>query len=84
MGKKHNLFDRVTLTVDVPQNNLQVGIVATVVEHHVGTQGQEEGYTVEVFNAVGESVAVVTLKESEIDSLNAKSILHVRPLAASA
>ena len=81
---KHNLFGRVTLTVDVPQHNLQVGDVATVVEHHVGTQGQEEGYIVEVFNAVGESVAVVTLKESEIDSLNAKGILRVRPLAASA
>ena len=71
---KHNLFDRVTLTVDVPQHNLQVGDVATVVEHHVGTQGQEEGYIVEVFNAVGESVAVVTLKESEIDLLNAKGM----------
>ena len=82
---KHNLFDRAALTVDVPQHNLQqVGDVATVVEHHVGAQGQKEGYTVEVFNAVGESVAVVTLKESEIDSLNAKGILHVRPLAASA
>ena len=81
---KHNLFDRVTLTVDVPQHNLQVGDVATVVEHHVGAQGQKEGYTVEVFNAVGESVAVVTLKESEIDSLNAKGILHVRTLAGSA
>ena len=65
-------------------NSLQVGDVSTVVEHHVGTQAQEEGYTVEVFNAVGESVAVVTLKESEIDSLNTKGILHVRPLAASA
>ena len=81
---KYNLFDRVILTVDAPQHNLQVGDVAAVVEHHVGTEGQEEGYTVEVFNAVDESVAVVTLKESEIDSLNAKGILHVRPLAASA
>ena len=81
---KHNLFDRVALTADVPQHNLQVGDVATVVEHHFGTQGQEEGYIVEEFNAVGESVAVVTLKESEIDSLNAKGILNVRPLAASA
>lgn len=61
---KHNLFDRVTLTEDVPQHNLQVGDVSTMVEHHVGTQGQEEGYTVEVFNAAGESVAIVTLKES--------------------
>ena len=81
---KHNLFDRVTFTGDVPQHNLQVVDESTVVEHHVGAQGQEEGYTVESFNAVGESVAVVTLKESEIDSLNAKGILHVRPLAASA
>ena len=81
---KHNLFDRVTFTGDVPQHNLQVVDESTVVEHHVGAQGQEEGYTVEAFNAVGESVAVVTLKESEIDSLNAKGILHVRPLAASA
>ena len=55
-----------------------------MVEHHVGTQGQEEGYTVEVFNAVGESVAIVTLKGSEINSVNAKGILHVRPLAVSA
>ena len=55
-----------------------------MVEHHVGTQAQEEGYTVEVFNAVGESVAIVTLKGSEINSVNAKGILHVRPLAVSA
>ena len=40
---KHNLFDRAALTVDVPQHNLQVGDVATVVEHHVGAQGQKEG-----------------------------------------
>jgi len=81
---KHKLFGRVTLTVDVPQHNLQAGDIATVVEHSVGAQGQKAGYTVEVFNAEGESVAVVTLKESEIDTLNAKGILHVRPLAASA
>ena len=80
---KHNLLDRGALTVDVPKHNLQVGDVATVVEHLPGAQGQEEGHTVEVFNAAGESMAVVTVKESEIGSLNAKGILHVRPLAAS-
>jgi hypothetical protein len=35
----------------------------------------------EVFNAVGETVDVVTVRESQIEPLTAKSVLHVRPLA---
>ncbi len=35
------------------------GDVATVVEHHAGPPGQEPGYSLDVFNAVGETVAVV-------------------------
>lgn len=80
---KHKLFDRVALKTDLPQHNLQVGDVATVVEYHEGEPAQETGYSLEVFNAVGDSVAVVTVKESEIESLNSEEILHVRPLAAS-
>ena len=63
---KHDLFSRVALTDDLPQNNLRVGDVATVVEHHTGMPGQEPGYSLEVFNAVGDTVAVVTVKESQI------------------
>ena len=81
---KHDLFSRVALTDDLPENNLRVGDVATVVEHHTGMPGQEPGYSLEVFNAVGDTVAVVTVKESQIESLNAKGILHVRSLAATA
>jgi hypothetical protein len=36
------------------------------------------------FNAVGESVAVNTLRESQMEALTAKEILHVRPLTAAA
>ena len=57
------------------------GDVATVVEYHVGRPGQEPGYTLEVFNAVGESIAVVTVRESQIEPLTANELLHVRPLA---
>ena len=81
---KHDLFSRVALADDLPQHNLRVGDVATVVEHHSGNPGQEPGYSLEVFNAVGDTVAVVTVKESQIEPLNAKEILHVRPLAVMA
>lgn len=78
---KYELFTRVALTTDLPQYGLRSGDVATVVEHHPGQAGQEPGYSLEVFNAVGDTVAVVTVRESAIVPLNANELLHVRPLA---
>ena len=81
---KFEMFSRVALKADVPENGLRRGDVATIVEYHQGRPGQEPGYSLEVFNAVGETVAVITLRESQIELLSAKEILHVRPLAAAA
>ena len=39
---------------------------------------QEPGYTLEVFNAVGETIAVVTLGESQLEPLRGDEVLHVR------
>ena len=78
------MFSRVALQTDVPENGLRRGDVATIVEHHQGRPGQEPGYSLEVFNAVGDTVAVITLRESQIEPLSAKEILHVRPLVAAA
>jgi hypothetical protein len=55
--------------------------VATVVEFHPGRPGQEPGYSLEVFNAVGETVAVATVRESQIEPLTANEVLQVRALA---
>ena len=78
---KYELFTRVALNTDLPQDGLCIGDVAPVVEHHPGRPGQEPGYTLEVFNAIGETIAVVTVRESEIAPLSANELLHVRPLA---
>jgi hypothetical protein len=79
---KYALFSRVALKTDLPQQGLRSGDVATVVEHHTGRPGQEPGYSLEVFNAVGATVAVVTVRESQIGPLTANELLHVRALAA--
>jgi hypothetical protein len=78
---KYKLYSRVSLKANVPKHRLRRGDVATVVEYHPGRADQAPGYTLEVFNALGETVDVVTVRESQIEPLTAKSILHIRPLA---
>ena len=52
--------------------------MGTFVERH-SAPGQEDGYSLEVFNAVGDTVAVVTVRESQIEPLTADELLAVRP-----
>lgn len=74
------LFSKVALKVDVPSHKLRKGDVATIVESHAGCSEQEPGYSLEVFNAVGETIAVVTVRESQIEPLTNNEVLHVRRL----
>jgi hypothetical protein len=76
----YKLFQQVALAQDMPEKGLKRGDVATVVECHPGRDG-EDGYSLEVFNAVGDAIAVITLPESAIEPLLADEILHVRSRA---
>ncbi|MGD1862935.1 MAG: DUF4926 domain-containing protein [Phormidesmis sp.] len=62
------LFTRVSLREDFPQHQLHRNDVATVVDHHPVAEG-EDGYSLEVFNAVGETIAVLVVAESQIEPL---------------
>mgnify|MGYP001585289957 CR=1 FL=1 len=75
-------FTKVALKVDLPAHKLRSGDVATIVETHPGGPGQEPGYSLEVFNAVGETIAVVTVRASQIEALTNGEVLHVRRLEA--
>jgi hypothetical protein len=78
---KYELYTRMALGVDLPEHGLRRGDVATLVEHHPGGPGQEDGYSLEVFNAVGDTIAVVAVGESQIEPLTADELLSVRPMA---
>jgi hypothetical protein len=77
---KFPLFSRVALTEDLPAENLRRGDVATIVEHYAGRAGQEPGYELEVFNALGKTIAVTTVRESQIEALRSDEVLSVRSL----
>ena len=76
----YQLFEEVVLLVDVIEKGLRKGDVATIVEHHPVPKG-EDGYSLEVFNVLGDTIAVLTLPESAIAPLTENEIFSVRPLA---
>ena len=59
------LFEDVILLIDLPEEGLAVGDVGTVVERH-DVPGLETGYTIEFFDMLGSTVAVVTLPTSAL------------------
>ena len=77
----YRLFDEVVLTKVVPEKGLQKGDVVTIVEHHAVPDG-EDGYSLELFNALGDTIAVITLPESAIAPLSENEVFSVRALAA--
>jgi Domain of unknown function (DUF4926) len=54
------LYTDVVLLHDVPEEKLRAGDVGTVIERH-DVPGREPGYSVEFFDMLGNTVAVVTL-----------------------
>lgn len=59
----YELYSDVILQRDIPEENLHAGDVGTVVERH-DVAGLEPGYSVEFFDMLGNTVAVVTLPGS--------------------
>lgn len=77
----YSLFRRVALARDMPEESLRKGDIATVVEYHPVSNG-EDGYSLEVFNALGETIAVITVPESALMPLSEDQVLSARLLAA--
>jgi hypothetical protein len=66
------------MTRDIPEESLQKGDVATLVDYVQHPAGGEEGAILEVFNALGETLDVSTVPISAIEPLRAEHIPSVR------
>ncbi|MGB3267372.1 MAG: DUF4926 domain-containing protein [Microcoleus sp.] len=75
------LYQEVALTRDLPEYQLRAGDIATLVDFVAHPSGGEEGCLLEVFNAVGESIAVIVVPISTVEVLRPDEILTVRSLA---
>ena len=79
---KYEMFSRVALKTHLPRHGLRRGDVATIVDYHRGRPDQEPGYSLEVFNALGETIAVIAVRESQVEPLNEREVLCARVLQA--
>ncbi|MHB8628649.1 MAG: DUF4926 domain-containing protein [Aggregatilineales bacterium] len=77
------LYQRVVVSRDIPVENLRQGDVAWVIDYLSHPAGGEDGAILEVYNALGESIRVVTVPVSAIESLRADQVLAVRSLDTS-
>jgi hypothetical protein len=71
-------LDYVVLTRDVSELGLQKGDLGVIVLVH----GQGEGYEVEFTTLTGETVAVVSLRASDVRPVGAQEIAHARVVQA--
>ena len=67
---KLKLYTDAVLVCDVPEHRVKRGDIVKLVDRHVAPDGTE-GYSIEVFNAVGDTIAVTAtalepLREDEI------------------
>jgi len=76
------LYTDAMLTCDVAKHRLKRGDIVKLVDHHVAPDGAE-GYSVEVLNALGDTIAITTVPASALEPLNEDEILCARLLSVS-
>jgi hypothetical protein len=79
-----DLYQEVTLTQDLPEYQLRAGDLATVIDIVPHPTVGEDGYILEVFNAIGVSLAVIIVPQSVVKALESDTILTVRSLLKTA
>jgi hypothetical protein len=75
------LYQEVSLTLNLPEHELKSGDVAVLVDFVPHPSNGEEGCVFEVFNAIGESIAAIAVPISAVEVLRPDEILSVRSLA---
>jgi hypothetical protein len=77
---KLELYTDAVLTRDLPAHALRRGDVVKVVDSHTMTDGRI-GYSIEVFNAVGETIAVTSVNAEDLEPLLANEVFSIRKLS---
>jgi hypothetical protein len=76
------LYQRVVLGRDFDEHRLKAGDLAMLIDWVPHPSGGEDGAILEIFNALGESIAVVAVPESAVESLREDEVPAVRKLAS--
>ncbi|MDX2075816.1 MAG: DUF4926 domain-containing protein [bacterium] len=74
------LYKRVVINRTIPESNVYAGDVAWLLDFVPHPSDDEDGCVLEIFNALGDSIAVVVVPRSAISPLRQDQVLSVRTL----
>ncbi len=72
---KFTLFTRAALARDVPKHHLKKGDVVRIIDY---LDNPETGYALEVFDALGNTLAVFAVPENYVEAIQEGELLQVR------
>ena len=73
------LYTDMALTCDMPEHRLRRGDIVNLVDHHAAPDGTK-GYSIEIFNAIGNTIAVTAVPASALEALREDEVLSARTL----
>ena len=78
---KFKLYTEIAFNQDILEYSILKGDIGTLVEYHKANNNiNEDGYTIEIFNALGDTLKVITVPESKISAIKHNSVLSVREI----
>lgn len=75
---KFKLYEQVVLSKSLPEDDLQKGDLATIVE--IINLEKETGYCLEIFDNNGHTVKVIIVNQSAISHIKPHSVVNYRQL----
>ena len=76
---KYKLFTEVALTIDIEGTIFKKGDIGTIVEQYEPNERTKEiGYTLEMYNALGETLKTIDVTESQIKNISDKELFTIR------
>ena len=80
---KFELYKKAVMSRDVPAEGLKQGDVVTLLDYLTAPSGKN-GYNIEVFNTLGETILVTAVEEADLEPLRADEVWAVRRLEPAA
>ncbi|MBI5325062.1 MAG: DUF4926 domain-containing protein [Ignavibacteriae bacterium] len=78
---KFKLYTEVKLISDIAGTLFKKGDVGTIIEHYEpNTTIKEHGYTLEMFNALGDTLTTIDVSESQIKAISNNELFSIRTL----
>lgn len=78
---KFELYSEILFNQDIPAYSIRKGDIGTIVDYFPSNlPSNEDGYSIEIFDALGDTLKVVFVDESKLSAIKHNAVLSVREI----